>query len=195
MANEYDFILNPGGNPSRKGASVPGNGTQRILILVAIIGGLLVVGLFAVLSLFGGQPDNKDQLLKVAQQQQELIRVSKIGVKEARGVEARNLAMTTQLSLSTDQAPLLAALEKQKVKVAKKQLDGLKDAKTDKMLETATNNNRFDEEFTDYIQQQLVDYQKNLSAAYRDTVGPNLKETLKVNYEHASILIGVDPET
>jgi len=193
---EYDFIMNPGsGNLPKKKGGLLGSGSTPTLILAIIGGVILVVVLFVLYSMYGGQPDNKLQLIKVAQQQQELIRISKIGVKESTGTQSRNLAMTTQLSLTSDQAPLLASLKKQKVKIGSKQLAGLKSTKTDQMLETAKNNNRFDEEFMEYIQEQLVEYQKNLETAYKETVNKSLKETLKFQYENASVIIGVDPET
>lgn len=199
MSGEYDFIMNPGGPAARKGSRMPsiggGSGSQRSLILLAIGGGILVVVMMILYSMFGGVPDNKAQLLRVAQQQQELIRISDIGVKEARGTQAKNLAMTIKLGLGSDQTPLLAALKKQKVNVSNKQLVGLKDTKNDQLLDRARNNNRFDEEFMDFMQKELVEYQKNLELAYKETVNKNLKETIKANYEHASTLIGVDPET
>ena len=192
---DYDFILNPSNETPKKSGGLPGGGSQRTLILISIFGGILVVVLFAVFSIFGGQPDNKAQLLKVAQQQQELIRVSKIGVKESRSTQSRNLATTTQLSLTSDQAPLLQALRQQKVNISNRQLGESKNSETDKMLESAKNNNRFDEEFMSFIQEELVEYQKNLENVYKATVNKSLKEALKVQYENASILIGEDPET
>jgi hypothetical protein len=195
---EYDFIMNPTGPQKRKSGRLPsisgGSGSQRSLLLLVGGGGLLVIVLMILYSIFGGVPDNKEQLIKVAQQQHELIRIAEIGVKESRDTQSRNLAMTAKLSLTSDQAPLLAALKKQKVKIGNKQLNGQKNVKTDQMLETAKNNNRFDEEFMEFMQEQLVDYQKNLNVAHKETVNKNLKATLKLQYENASVIIGVDPE-
>lgn len=135
-------------------------------------------------------PTNTDYLLAVAAEQNEIIRVSDIALKEATGIEARNIAMTTKLSLRSDQSSLTAALKAQKVKMPK----AGKNAKTDQMLTEATQNNRFDEVYLKYIQAELVQYQKKIGTAYKTTVSKQLKETLKTQYKNASVLIGVDPE-
>ena len=191
--NQYDFITDP--VVRKKKSLLPSGGfnmSKKMMIVLGVTGFLIVATLIAlVYSQLTGGPTNADQLIVVAQQQNELIRISEVAIKEATGTQAKNLAMTTKLSLRSDQTSLLAALKAQKVKVG-----ALKtaDPETDKMLTEATQNNRFDEVYLEHIQKELVDYQKKLETAYKTTEGTKLKATMKTQYENASIIIGVDPE-
>lgn len=193
--NQYDFILNPNDGQPQKKSLPPKNLGKKQLALIA--GGGFVILLFIIVALsalFGGGPSNKEQLLGVVAQQNELIRVSDIALKEAKGAQARNLAMTTKLSLRSDQSSLTAALKAQKVKIGGKELGAAKNAKSDTLLTTAAQNNRFDEEYLSFIQEELVKYQKSIAEAYKTTTSKSLKETMRVQTQNASIIIGVDPE-
>lgn len=199
--NQYDFITDssPGGlkkvkNPLPFGG---GGGKNAKMKLVLIAGGALALVLLGALVfsfLANRGPDNKQQLLKVAQQQNELIRISDLAIKEARGTQARNLAMTTKLSLRSDQSSLTSALKAQKVKVGSKELKAGQNKETDAKMTEAMQNNRFDEVYLEFIQEALVNYQKDLNTAYKTTESAKLKETIKIQYQNASIIIGVDPE-
>lgn len=197
--DQYGFIMNPQKPAPKRRNLLPDGGisslSKKQLIMFGAGGFILLAVLFTIaLSVLNSGPSNKDHLLTVVAQQNELIRVSEIAVKEARGTQARNLAQTTRLSLRSDQASLTAALKAQKVKIGGKELGSAKDPKTDQLLEEATQNNRFDEVYLEFIQKALVDYQKNLNTAYQSSVNVRLKETMKIQYENASIIIGVDPE-
>jgi len=195
-SDQYGFIMNPGG-PAKK-SLLPGGGLNlsKKQLIIAGVGTAIVLAMLVtvVLSLLGGGPSNSDQLLGTVQRQSELIRISDIALKEAKGTQARNLAMTTKLSLHSDRASLVAALAGQGLKVGSKELEGSENPQTDQKLTEATQNNRFDEVYLEFIQSSLVDYQRTLNAVYRTTVSTRLKETLKVQYENASLIIGVDPE-
>lgn len=189
--NQYEFITSPQLPQKPSGVAALGAMNKKMLALVG--GGiliLLVVIISVIASMLNSGPTNKDHLLTAASLQAELIRVSDVAVKEAQGPDARNLAITTQLSLRSDQTELTAALKAQKVKVP----GASKNAKTDAMLTEATQNNRFDQVYMEFIQEQLVDYQKKLYTAHQTSESNKLKETLKNQYLNASILVGVDPE-
>ncbi len=189
--NQYDFITNPQLPQRPSGVSRFASMSKKQL---ALIGGgallILLILISIIASMMNSGPTNKDHLLAVASLQSELIRVSDVALKEAQSSDARNLAITTKLSLRSDQSALAAALKAQKVKMPK----ASKNPKTDQLLTQATQNNRFDQEYMEFIQAQLGDYQKKLNTAYKTTVSKKLKETLETQYRNASILIGVDPE-
>jgi hypothetical protein len=191
--NPYDFLDT---QPVKK-SLLPGVGGDKQKLLILIGGGLGLLALIGIILalVFGGAPSNKEQLMSLAKQQNELIRVSSIGVEKARDNQARNLALNAKLTLTTDQQPLLTALRSQKVKPTAKQLAASKNAKTDQILTDAEQTNRFDEVFTNTLQSQLVAYQKELKAAYDNpATGKKLKETLKTQYQNASLLINAKPE-
>lgn len=189
--NQYDFITNP--EQPQKPSGLAALGTMNKKMLALIGGGALVLLLLIITiiaSMMSGGPTNKDHLVAAAAQQAEIIRVSDIALKEAQNSDARSLAITTKLSLQSDQAELSAALKAQKVKMPK----AAKNSKADALLTEATQNNRFDQAYMEFIQEQLVEYQKKLYTAHQTSESNKLKETLKNQYLNASILIGVDPE-
>lgn len=195
--DQYDFFMNPGAPQKRSPlAGLPGSKPNKktLIIFGAAAVVFLIIVMIVISALFKGGPSNAEQLIGVTQKQQELMRVSEIALKDARGNEAKNLAMTTLLSLQSDQATLVSALASQKVKVGGKQLNGGKNEKTDATLTDAKQNNRFDEAYLEYVQEELANYQKSLNGVYKNTVSKSLKETLKLQYQNASILIGVEPE-
>ena len=190
---QYDFIMNPGSS-SKQPKSLLGRGMNNKKFIAIAGGGVLVLLLLMSLLFSGGGPSNADLLLKVAQRQNELIRVAGIGVKEARGTKALNLARTVELNLKSDQTPLLEALKAQKVKVNAKQLAVSTSGETTKMLTEAAQNNRFDEAFVTFVQAELLNYQKDLKEAYSTSTKPALKDALKAQYDNASVLISTETE-
>lgn len=193
----YNFIMNPDTGPQKK-SLLPGGGLNlsKKQMIIFGAGGLLTLSIIITLlfSFLNSGPTNKDDLISVAQKQNELIRVSEIAIKEATGTQARNLAMTTKLSLQSDQSYLIASLKAQKIKIGSKELKGAESSETTEKMTDAKQNNRFDEVYLEYIQEALVDYQRSLNVAYKSTVSTKHKETMKVQYENASLIIGVDPE-
>lgn len=183
--NQYDFITNPG-KPPKKPLLPTGNSMQaRIFIVLGGVLVLLIVGILVATLISSSGKGQKETLLKAAQQQTELIRVSKTGIDNARSPAARNLAVTTNLTLQSDQKALLTH-----VKASQKQLALSKDTKTDIALTTAEQSNKFDEVFTETIQSQLAAYQKTLKTAYDGTSSKSLKTSLSEQYTHAGTLIG-----
>jgi len=185
---DYDFIMNPAQAP-KKSIIPAGNSMKQRLIIVAAGAVLLLIAAIVVIALISsaGKAGQAD-LVKAAQQQAEIIRVSKLGLDRARGSSAKNLATTTNLSMQSDQTALLAALKTQGVKVSNEELAAGKDTKTDTALITAEQSNRFDEAFTEAIQAQLVAYQKTLKTAYDSASSTKLKDALALQFEHAGLL-------
>jgi hypothetical protein len=191
--DKYGFIMNPQQAP--KASPFSGLGKKQLIVLgVAAVVVLGIVG-GVIYSAANSGPSNKEQLLAVAQQQNEIIRISDIALKEAKGIPARNLATTAKLSLRSDQSSLIAALKAQNVKVGAPQLKAGQDKTNDAKLTEGTQNNRFDEAYMTLVQSALVKYQRSLDAVYKTTVSVSLRATLKAQYQHASLIIGANPET
>ena len=144
---------------------------------------LLVVGFVAMTLLSSGGNAEKDDLIKAAQQQAELIRVSKIGVEKARDPITQSLAITTSLALESDQITLLSH-----AKVSSSELALGRSSKTDVALTTAEQSNEFDTVFTQTIQTELLQYQTSLRNAYSKASSTKLKTSLKELIAHAGVL-------
>lgn len=190
--DQYGFIMNPDSAPQKKGG-LPSFKSFSKKQLALIAGGgliLLLILITVASSLMNSGPTNQDHLAAVAVQQSEIIRISDMAVKDARGVEARNMAQTVQLSLRSDQSTLTAVFKAQKVKLPK----ATENAKNTQTLTAAQQNNRFDEVYLDLIQKELVEYQKKLNTAHSTSVNTTLKEAMKIQYDNASTLISSTPE-
>lgn len=178
--NPYQFI-NDTNHKAKKSLLPTGNGKQgRIIVAIVGLVVLMIVGFVAMTLLSSGGNAEKQDLLKAAQQQTELIRISKIGIEKARDPATVNLAINTSLALQSDQTVLLSH-----TKVTSKELALGRSNKTDVALTTAEQSNKFDEVFTQIIQTELTQYQTTLKSAYDKASGKKLKASLTDLYTHA----------
>lgn len=146
-------------------------------------------------AVFNRTTDITNQLVVIAKQQNELIRIADIGTEKARVADAQNLAMTTKLSLSSQQQNLLGIVGNNGRKLSNNELNESKDASNDRLLNEAEQNNRFDEVFIELLESELLAYQKNLEQVYRQTPDQSTRQALASHYESASLLAGVNEET
>lgn len=185
---DYNFIFNT--DSKKKRAGFPGGGSQRNRVLIVVLGaiGLITIVLIIMTLLNSAGSANKDALLRAAQQQAEIIRISDMAAERAKGTSAKNLALTTNLSLQSDQKTLITTLKSQGVKVDAKQLALGKDPKTDVALTNAEQANRFDEVYVETVKQLLTEYQRTLKSAYESTDSKKLRDILSAQYENAGLL-------
>ncbi len=186
--NPYDFITQP--SAPKKGRLFGGSKKQRILII-----GVGVMLLFIVVSLIIGLLGSADTGLKAdyltaAQQQTELIRISDIGVKQARSAEAKNLAFNAKSSLVSEQPALLKLAKKARASTDAKSLSGSKDSQTDALLTNAAQTNQFDAIFIKTMQTNLKNYQATLKKIYDQSTQQTTKDILSKDYANAGVLIG-----
>lgn len=189
--NPYDFILNDA-KPAKR-PLLPGNGSsvkQRLLIAGAGAAILVIIGIMFMNLVFGGSKGPTEQLLKLAQTQTEIVRISDLGVQKAKGTEARNLAITTKLSLSTQLAETTERLGTLGKKVNSKELALGQNPQTDTALDTAEQASRFDEEFLKVLNSQLADYQTSLQSTYSAAGDTTDKDLLSGQFDDVAILLG-----
>lgn len=190
--NPYEFILS-GNQAPRRGLSPGGLGKQAVIFLaIAIVIGLIAIFILFRLVLGGGESSAKN-LLDIAQQQAEIIRIADDGEEKARSTQTRALAATTKLSLTTAQSQILELLKKQGQKPGVKELGVKKSTKTDDTLTRALQNNRYDEAFTEVIAELLTIYRKSLAQAYEQTASKKDKEQINDMYKQAGLLVGEKP--
>lgn len=187
--NQYDFIFNP--NQQGKKPLIPGANTKKGRMLIAGIGLVIIVMLGAIIAglISGAGKGDTQALLTAARQQEELIRVAEIGIDKAKTQDAKNIAITTKLSLSSQQAEMQAAIKA--AGISAKSAKSTPNSKTDQALTTAEQNNRFDEEFLKIMGESLTAYQKSIKAAYDGATGKKLKDALTSQYRSANTLAGV----
>jgi hypothetical protein len=177
LGNSYDFILNPQKPPKPKKFGFSG-GSNFGLTLGVIIGGavLFMIIIAVVLSMFSGGGSNSSvNMTGIAQSQQELIRVADQGVKGAVRQTTRNLAVTVQYSMITQQKQTVAYLGRIGTNVDPKQLALKQNATTDQRLASAKATSTFDETFAEIMQNELTVYANNLKQLYNTATGENEK--------------------
>ncbi len=190
----YDFIFNP--EQAYKKSLLPqGNNKKQRIIIMAAIAAVVLFLIIIVAGLIGnaGKADT-EALVSAAKQQQELIRISKVGQQKAKTQAAKNIAVTTLLALESEQDDMKTAISAAGLK-PNAVLKVAPNTKTDEALTSAEQNNRFDEEFLEIITQNLTDYQKSIKTAYEGATSAKLKTALTTQYESANTLAGVSGKT
>lgn len=183
----YEFIMDKGA--PRGGGGLSSSTKGRIMMVAIGAGILLMVAAILMSTVFKSKDTLTPQLTSLVQQQQEIIRVSAIGAKQAHSSAALNFALTTQLSMQADQARVINLLKTGKHKVSEGVLNAGKDVKTDQALNLANQNNSFDDAFTKELQTELKDYQTTLKSAYSIASSTTSKQVLSVLYAHVNTLL------
>lgn len=183
---QYDFIVN---NQQPKRSLLPsmGSGKQRILFFI-IAGALLLIILLLIFSLFTGGGSSREQLVSIAKQQTELVRVADVGVDKATSADTKSLAISVQLAIISDKNTMLTLIDKNGDKPKDKELNAGKNSETDEKLTQAQQNGTFDVVFTSTINELLDQYQASLSSTYEQSSGKVTKETLAAAYDNAKKL-------
>lgn len=191
-SGQYDFLFH---EPPKKSKLPINLNSSNLKQRVLLVGGGAVVLLLLGMIVFGllnsGSKGGQAEILKIAQTQAELVRVSEIGKTKARTTTAKNLAVITSLSITSDQASLVKTISP---KPSSKVLALGKNKNTDDLLTLADQNNNFDAAFVTEIQKELKDYQVAVKKAYDQTSNKKTKAVLAEEYKNASVLAGVKAE-
>ena len=188
--NPYEFITNPSQQQKSKLGLPGGKNDKLIRVVIILIAAVVLISLvmFVVNLLGSSQRKNVNQLVTVAQKQAELIRITEIGAKKAKTKEAKDLAITTQLTLISQQAALSDAVKKAGGKLDGKVLVLGKDSKTDQLLTQAEQSNNFDEVFLEKLKSELTEYAQSVKNAYDTSTSAKTKEALEIQFKNAAIL-------
>jgi hypothetical protein len=181
----YGFIMNSPARPPKQPLAM------KARILVVGGGLILLIIIFVIVSslLSSGQKAQRDIYVQLAQKQTEMIRISTIGSKKAKTLQAKSYAITTRVSLESSQKQTTALITKRglKEKNLNKSLALSKNVKVDTELETAEKNNRFDETFMKIMETQLSDYQKLLNQA-ASGASANERKSLEAAFSQVAVL-------
>jgi hypothetical protein len=196
--NPYEFIVSPA-PPSRKSplSRLPGFKDPFIAKVVMLLGGiilLLIVG--AVLSslLFKGKTNVQD-LIGIAETQNEIVRIATQGTTQSSFQVTKNLAINSELSVQTNQQQFLNYLSKHGTKVGSKTLALKKSSTTDQQLTTAIQSSNFDNVFVQLMQQQLQAYITELEQAEGNSSSTTAKQLINTSLTAAKILLAQVPSS
>lgn len=169
-----------------------GNGNKSFLFKIGLIvgGGIIVMIIIAVLmSFFASNKDNPRTLIGLAQTQQALIVVADDGTRNNRSSSKSNSAMTTLLTLRTQQTEYLAYLATQDIKIKSKELALKQSAETTAQLKQAVESSTYDTVYGQVMEQKLNDYANEIKTTFENVTGPNLRKLLSKDYDQVQLLI------
>jgi hypothetical protein len=191
--NPYEFITGtPAPQPTSKVplpkiAGEP-NSVRRRVIIVA--GGVIVLIIVAVIvqSIIGNiGKANVATFATVAQDQSEIIAISKKATNQATAQAVKNLAITAQLSVESTQSQYLNEMHKVGTPLNTKQA-----AKDDPTIESDLTNaittGTYDSTYVQIMQNQLTSYASALQAAFKAAPIHSLKTQLTSDYAQVQLI-------
>ena len=185
----YDFIVNPAAAPKRRLAGA-GSPLTKVLIVGAIVVLLLIlfVGIKGALS---SSSSSGPVLVKLASQQQELVAISHAAAigQQLANDDDRNLALTTELSITSAQGQLIRYAKLQNQKILPKQLVYPNSKSINAQLAASIAASTYETTFKQILKSQLSDYQLSLKQAFNQTKGPKGRELLNQQYDGATLLL------
>jgi len=182
------IVMMPGAPSSPGLPSFKTNKRQYLFLGLGAI--ILIMLLFIIIALITSSGKSTTQtLIGIAEEQTELVRVSAVGVKNARSADAKNLAVTTSLALQSSQQDTVAFLKKQGHKLSSKQLALKHSTQTDTTLNNAQLNNAFDDAFLQVMQSSLKTYQTDVKQAYDASQNKAEKAILASSYNGINTIL------
>lgn len=194
--NPYDFILSPAKPPKKSFGLGGGNSPMKLLLFV--VGGvflLMIVTVLVLNALSGGTNANKADLTALAQTQNEISRVSQAATTNAVQQTTKNLAITIEFSMDTEQKRTTDYLSSKGTKVSAKDLKLKQNATTDQQLSSAKTTSTYDLTYAQIMQTQLTDYSNSLKALYNKTKSKAEQNLLSDFYTQTQLLISQIPYT
>jgi hypothetical protein len=190
--NPYDFIFNPAPPPKKKaGGNLP-------VMLGLVVGGaiILVVVIAIVMSLLNsGKGSTTEDMVGLVQSQNEIVRVSTEGVSSAIQQTTKNLAVTAEYAVLTQQGNTTVYLAEHGRKLGTKEVALKQNARTDQQFTTAKSTSTFDLVYSQTMQSLLTDYASELKQVFTKTQNSDTKALLSNYYEQTQLLISQIPYT
>lgn len=187
----YSFITNPPAAPRKSPLSMLSS-TSSIIGRAGLIGGGLLILFIIILilkGLFGGGGIDTAPLLSVAQDQQEMLKLSQdASTREDISASSQEFIATTQLAMASSQSQLIKYIIKNHKKVSVKQLYLKASPQTTQQLDAAATNGTYDQTFQQIMQDRLATYEKDLQAAYQQDKGKKGRALLQDTYNQAKLL-------
>lgn len=173
---QFDFILKDGPKAPKQ---YPWSSLPKPVVFIAGLSLLLIIGILLFSLVSGNRVNVSDQLVDVMARAQEISRVSDLAVTQASSSDTISLAKTTSSTLNSQKQQISKYLSTHNIKINAKQLAGWLDKSTDTKLETAAQNNNFDQTYLAYLKSNLTSYNSTLNSVYQKsskTLQPILKD-------------------
>ena len=165
---------------------LPTNLPKPALILIVLVGVVFLALIVSVI--FGGSSNNYPQILDLAAQDQEILRVSTTFQQDFNDTSTQNISATAVATLSTQQTQYLNYLATTKYKYKLTQLNSHLNKTTDTNLQNAIQNNNFDATYLAYLKTAVQSYQQSMNTV-NQTSTKNFQKILKAAYASNKVLL------
>jgi hypothetical protein len=194
QGNPYDFILSPQQAPKKKFGFGGGN---LVMTIGLIVGGafLFMIILAMLLNAFTPKKVSTADLITVTQVQNELMRVADQGARAGNQQVTKNLGVTIQYTMQTQQKKTLGFLAKNGTEVGEKDLKLKQNASTDQQLTSAKTTSTFDLVFAQIMEDELNTYSNDLKQLYGKGASKTERDLMSSFYEQTQLLISQIPYT
>jgi GrpB-like predicted nucleotidyltransferase (UPF0157 family) len=176
-ATPYDFFLEPQQKPKKKAIKV-GSKFNKILL---IVGGLVVVMMAIIIITNLTQSSNKQaaaEFNSIATNQQEIIRVSNLGMLHVGSDSLKNFSSTAIADMTSSQLKLIDYADKNGVNIDTKLLAASSNPRIDKSLDAAEAASTYDSTFQALMQELLKDHQTKLEQIQKTATAPTERTIL-----------------
>lgn len=175
--NEYNFIMQSPQNTS--GPAFLQNPKQRNIIAVLFVVGILFIAVIVIAIFASLGSKNTSGIVNVAAYQTELVRISALGLKEARDPSTRAQAATLQSFTQSDLSQTTSYLGSVGKKFEKEDASLKLNTTVDKELESAALRNSFDEALLKAFDQTSAEYKLSLQKAINSASSDDEKAVLE----------------
>lgn len=185
--NNLGFIMSPEQPKRSFGTNFFDGSKKSFFILIGVAVGFFIL-LFIIYEIFkpaGIQP----VLAKVVASQQEITRIANEASGQANSQSTKNFAVTTSLSLASQENQLLSLMKANGMGVTKNQIALAHDSGADSTLQQAIQASNFDPVFVGILQGKLKGYQSLLKQTYNQTNSPIIRTQFANDYQGATLLL------
>lgn len=180
-ANDYNFILQNG--VKRPGPRLPKLRLPRPIKIGLVV--ILVLVILIIISASRGSGGNSSAAINVVARQQEIVRVSTLAQENLQDQQTKNLQANVLAVMTTDKSQLIKLLG---IKSGDGRLAKYRNSSTDNSLQTASQNNDYDQTYLTYIKQVLGNLTQQIQSA-QSSASPNEASLLQTDLADAQALL------
>lgn len=196
--NDFNFIMDSGQSGS-SGPAFLQDPKKRNIIAGLFVGGVLLLVILAIAIFSSLTSRNTTSLVDVAVLQNEIVRISELGLADASDPAVRVRVSTINSFMKTDYSATTSFLAKNGRVLKPEALALTQDLSVDESLETAALRNNFDETLLEEIDKKTVAYKTALRKALNEATTESEKTFLNtaaaniLTYEDSQANSGVSP--
>ncbi|MGH7142107.1 MAG: hypothetical protein ACREF5_01365 [Candidatus Saccharimonadales bacterium] len=192
---QYDFIVDS--NKHKPTINLIKVGSFKSRLIVAIGGAiLLIIAIWVFISVLSNASTAPTApLIAITQEQNELARISLTPAQSATEQPTQTFAITTNLSMQSEQQAFLAFLQTLGSTPSSSVQQATRNPKTDAALLAAQTDDTYDQTYISIAQSELTTYENTLKQTFANTKNTNERILLNTAYKQAELLMQQSTQT